>query len=198
MKYRLSGALFLAVFLTIGSAWAQTKMRLLSSDEVAASAAKLSSSLIPGIVDSPHAIEDQSFSVEGSGFQSFLLLPVKYEWSNQANSANPADRCGVFVEYSAGASQFLPIDEGLWTCFSFDAVGFVAATNPAPPRLLILYSVLLATHDEQYASIMDWNASSKKYVWNQKLSNRLTLSGKATSIAEIKRLLKGYEGTKSK
>ena len=197
MNYRVRTVWILLVCLTTASACAQLKTRLLSKDEFAASAGRLSQSLVPGIIGPLHTEAAQAFSVEGAEFKRFSLLPVSYGWQDKGATA-VTNMCGIFVVYTGNAQQFLPTIGMGWlnvfNCHSLDAVGFVDAGSGVPPRILLLYSAATPHDIENEPAVLDWSSSSQNYVWNQRLSSRLVVDGQTNSIAEMKRQLRRYEG----
>jgi hypothetical protein len=106
----------------------------------------------------------------------------------------------MFVVHATGTPQFLPTIGYEWTeavrCDGLEGVGFMASDASAPPRVLLLYSAASPNAASMEPVVLDWDALSRRYVSNEKLSRRLEDDDKATTIAGMKRQLRSYQGSR--
>jgi hypothetical protein len=190
--------IWMLAFLVVAGASAQVKTRPLTQEEFNHALSVLSGTHIQGIESAPRVEREQAFAVEGAGVAGFQMLPAVYTWNDAATPGLKIDRCGVYLLHQSGEDQFVPSVDSSWKCGGLEAVGFLSGKASKPPRILLLYRIVLATNEEEYPSVLDWDVAAKKYAWNETLSSRMAERGTVTSIAAMKRLLKSYEGASAK
>jgi hypothetical protein len=184
--------------LVAACASAQVKSRPLAEEEIHRALSALPRTQIQGIEGTPRVEKEQAFAVEGEGFAGFQMLPAVYTWTDASTPGFKTDRCGVYLLRQSGENQFVPSADSSWKCGGLEAVGFLTAGAGQPPRILLLYRIVLATHEEEYPSVLDWDIASKKYVWNETQSSRLAEMETVTSITAMKRALKAAQASPHK
>ena len=194
MICRACGLYLLFFCVTASSATAQFKARLLTKGEIDAAQISADPVRMPGIAGPVRINEAQAFSIEGSGFAKLLMVPVRYAWHDK-EPARPtnSDMCGVFLIRSESVRQFIQTVGMGWldvfNCNSLEAVGFLAGEAGGPPRIILLYSANSPHDIEDEPVVLEWNAASQGYVWNENVSQQLATTGNVNSVSDMKRLL---------
>jgi hypothetical protein len=183
--------LYLALILGIASAAAsaQSNITPLTAPDFARIAPRLHRSRVAHLSGSFQPDRKQSFAVSGTGFSTFSLVPIHFEAPVETGGSD-VGQCGVFIVPAEGETSYVGTlgtgNREPEICSDLLGVGFMPAAA-GPPRIILLYDGGSFNYPGKDPVILDWNATAKRYVSNDKLVDSIK---SPASIPAIKAQLK--------
>ncbi len=187
----------------------QVVSRPLTLQELVLARSKLSTQMIPAYSDFFNVQNKQAFALPGPGNESTWLVPVFY---NAKAEQGGGEQCGIFAIRSSGAVNFTEtfgpeIYKGKFgpdtninvNCDHLQAIGFMAASQGKPPRLVlsIAASMLASIGDREsipWFLVFDWDTAAGHYSLNKSLSDALyKTKASIGTVPQAKRFIQAHE-----